>query len=65
VGLELAFGWLPVSIIEENLEQWSFEGESGGKKLFAKLVVRVLLWDTSFVFGFEVLIVEENRSMEL
>jgi len=25
----------------------------------------VLLWDTSLVFGFEVLIVEDNRSMEL
>jgi len=35
------------------------------KNLFAKLVVRVLLWDTSLVFGFEVLIVEENRAMEL
>jgi hypothetical protein len=65
VGLELAFGWLPDSIILEILEQWSFEGESDGEKLFAKLVVRVLLWDTSLVFGFEVLIVVENRAMGL
>ncbi len=61
MGLELAFGWLRGLIFEENLEQWSFEGESGGENYLLNL----LLWDTSLNFGFEVLIVEENRAMEL